>query len=114
MIAATGLIHLLLAPEYLGEQAYIGIGFILGGIACAGVAVALWRGVAVPGAWAIGALVCVGMAAGFMLSRTVGLPGFHESEWEASGLLSVLLELGFAGTWLASLRSPEGRSLRTA
>jgi hypothetical protein len=29
---------------------------------------------------------------GFVLSRTVGLPGFHESEWEASGLLSLALE----------------------
>jgi hypothetical protein len=32
------------------------------------------------------------MALGFVLSRTVGLPGFHESEWEASGLLTLLLE----------------------
>ena len=48
-------------------------------------------------AWAFGALVAVGMAAGFIVSRSVGLPGFHETDWELSGIVSVLLELGFAG-----------------
>ena len=45
------------------------------------------------------------MAAGFVLSRTVGLPGFHESEWELSGLLSLLLEGGFVAAALASVSS---------
>jgi hypothetical protein len=30
--AATGVIHLVLAPEYLGEKAYVGILFLLGGV----------------------------------------------------------------------------------
>jgi hypothetical protein len=32
------------------------------------------------------------MAAGFVLSKTVGLPGFHEGEWELYGLTSLALE----------------------
>jgi hypothetical protein len=37
------------------------------------------------------------MAVGFIMSRSVGLPGFHESDWEPSGILSVLLEVAFIG-----------------
>jgi hypothetical protein len=41
--AGIAAIHLLLAPEYLGEQTYIGMLFIAGGIASAAVAIRLWR-----------------------------------------------------------------------
>jgi hypothetical protein len=47
------------------------------------------------------------MALGFVLSRTAGLPGFHESEWELSGLLSLLLEAGVVVAAVAALRSGE-------
>ena len=59
-----------------------------------------------------GILVSAGMAAGFILSRTVGLPGFHEAEWELSGVVSVLLEIGVVGLAAAALGS--GGSARTA
>lgn len=96
LLAATGALHLVLAPEYLSEQAYIGVLFVVGAIAALGLASRLWRAHDVR-AWGAGALVAAGMAVGFVLSRSVGLPGFHESEWELSGLLSVLLEAGFLG-----------------
>ncbi|HET8756015.1 MAG TPA: hypothetical protein VFM58_08400 [Solirubrobacteraceae bacterium] len=96
LLAATGALHLVLAPEYLEEKAYIGALFILGGLAALAVAARLWtRHDRL--AWALGALMAAGMATGFILSRSVGLPGFHESEWELSGILSVLLEAGFIG-----------------
>jgi hypothetical protein len=94
LLAATGALHLVLAPEYLQEQAYIGALFILGGLASLAVAARLWtRDDRL--AWGLGAAIAAGMAAGFILSRSVGLPGFHESDWELSGILSVLLEAGF-------------------
>ncbi len=105
LIAATGAIHLVLAPEYLGQQAYIGIGFILGGIAALLIGARLWRD-RDQAAWTLGGLLAAGMAVGFVLSRTLGLPGFHESEWEASGVLSMLLEIGFVGCAAAALRIP--------
>ena len=43
LLAATGLLHLVLVPEYLGEQAYIGVLFLLGGLSALGLAAALWR-----------------------------------------------------------------------
>jgi hypothetical protein len=96
LLATTGVLHLVLAPEYLQEKAYVGVLFILGGLASLAVAARLWaRDDRL--AWALGALMAAGMAAGFILSRSVGLPGFHESDWELSGIVSVLLETGFIG-----------------
>ena len=96
LLAATGLLHLVLAPEYLDENAYIGALFIAGGLAAMATAARLWN-THDRRAWALGALIALGMAAGFILSRSIGLPGFHETDWELSGIVSVLLELGFAG-----------------
>ena len=110
-LALTGVIHLVLAPEYMAEQAYIGLLFIGGGITTIALAAWLWVR-SEPGAWVGAALVSAGMAAGFILSRTVGLPGFHEAEWELSGVVSVLLEIGVVGLAAAALGS--GGSARTA
>jgi hypothetical protein len=104
LMAGVAAIHLVLAPEYLGEQAYVGVLFLLGAGAGALIAARLWRA-ADRMTWALGAALSAAMAAGFVLSRTVGLPGFHESEWELSGLLSLLLEGGFVAAALAAVSS---------
>lgn len=113
LLAATGALHLALAPEYLGEKAYIGALFILGGITAIAVAVRLWI-TDDARAWTLGALIAVGMAAGFILSRSVGLPGFHESDWELSGIVSVALELGFIGALVSHTRAPSSALARPA
>jgi hypothetical protein len=101
LMSGVAAIHLVLAPEYLGEQPYVGVLFLLGAAAGAVVAARLWRA-ADRVTWALGAGLSAAMAAGFVLSRTVGLPGFHESEWELSGLLSLLLEGGFVAAALSA------------
>ncbi len=101
-LGVVGVLHLILAPEYLGEQLYVGVLFILGGIALCGMAVRLWRTDDVP-SWLLGALTMAAMGIGFILSRTTGLPGFHESEWELSGIIALLLELGFVGVSVRAL-----------
>ena len=55
-----------------------------------------------------------GMGVGFVLSRTVGLPGFHEGEWELSGIVCLLLEAGFVGAAARALASPDDRRALTA
>jgi hypothetical protein len=90
-LAATGALHLVLTPEYSEEQAYLGVLFVVGGLAAIGLAWAVWTR-ADARALVLGTLVALGMGVGFILSRTVGLPGFHETEWELSGLVSLLLE----------------------
>lgn len=92
-VAVVGLVHLALTPEYLDEQAYVGVLFAVGGVAELGLAAWLWLRDDLR-AWALSAAAMVGMGVGFVLSRTVGLPGFHESEWEPSGLLCLVLEVG--------------------
>ena len=117
-IAVVGLIHLVQAPEYLDEQTYIGVLFIAGGVGALLVAIRLWL-TQDRAAGTLGSVIAVGMFVGFILSRTVGLPGFKEEEWEPSGIASLILEAGFLGLWLASLRAtvsqrvPVRRSPRT-
>jgi hypothetical protein len=113
LLAATGALHLILAPEYLQEKAYIGTLFIAGGLAALAVAARLWSRHDRQ-AWVLGALMAAGMAAGFILSRTIGLPGFHESDWEPSGLLSVLLELGFVAALAVYARASSPTLARAA
>lgn len=105
VIAGVGLIHLVLAPEYFGEQPYIGVLFLAGAAVCGWVAARLWRGVETTFDWTLGALTAAGMFVGFILSRTVGLPGFHEEEWELSGIVSMILEATFFVMALPALRS---------
>jgi hypothetical protein len=93
-LAVVGIIHLVLSPEYLSEQTYIGVLFIAGGLFLCGLAIALWRADNVP-SWMLGALTMAGMGIAFVLSRTTGLPGFKESEWELSGIVALVLEAAF-------------------
>jgi hypothetical protein len=111
--AGIGAIHLVLAPEYLSEQLYVGLLFIAGGLASAYVAVRLWRAQDMA-SWVLGSLISIGMAAGLVLSRTTGLPGFHESEWETSGILSLLLEGTFLVAAVAAMRQVAPSSRRAA
>ena len=112
-LGIVGLIHLVLAPEYFSEQAYIGVLFVLGAAVLGAFALRLWRGDDVP-SWLLGALTMAGMGIGFVLSRTVGLPGFHESEWELSGLICLVLEIGFVGVATRALAASDSRRALTA
>ena len=103
-LAATGLLHLILTPEYLEEQAYIGVLFIAGGIAALILAAVIWRQDD-PRAWGAAAMIAAGMGIGFILSRTTGLPGFHEGEWELSGIVSLLLEGTVIAAAIGALRA---------
>ncbi|MFB6438353.1 hypothetical protein ACFCVY_16475 [Streptomyces sp. NPDC056411] len=91
----SAVVHLVIAPEHLEEMPYIGILFIVGSVALllAAAGLALANSAL---AWWVGALVSGGMILGFALSRTVGLPSYHEQGWDPPyGLLSFLAEVGF-------------------
>jgi uncharacterized membrane protein YciS (DUF1049 family) len=103
-IAVTGVIHLVLAPEQLSQKAYIGALFIAGGVAALVVAARLW--IRSDGsAWTLGAVVSACMFVGFILSRTTGLPGFKEPDWELSGIVTLVLEAGFVAAFIAARRA---------
>ncbi len=101
LLAVTGVLHLFLVPEYLEEAHTIGVLFVIGGIAALLLAAWLWIADHEVAWWAA-MLIALGMVVGFLLSRTVGLLGFQEAEWEGSGILSIVLELGVVATYAAS------------
>lgn len=110
MVAAAGLLHLGLVPEYLAEAPFLGVSFLIAAPLTGWVAWRLWRVEDLP-AWLLGSVVSAGMIAGFVLSRTVGLFGYSSADW-AEGIPSLLVEAAFlslAARSLPALLSPRPR-----
>lgn len=96
-LALIGLLHLAEVSEYFGEERYIGVLF---GVSAIGAAVGMygilrdqrWG-------WALGTLVAASTLAGYLLSRTIGLPNFREASWsqflEPMGMVSLIVEVIF-------------------
>ncbi|MFI5682818.1 hypothetical protein [Streptomyces sp. NPDC051636] len=98
-------LHGLLVSDHLEEKFYIGVLFAVGSAVMLGVAAGLVVMKRPLAAWLAGALVSLGMLAGFLLSRTTGLPdGYYEAGWEPPyGALSLLVEGVFTLAFLAWL-----------
>lgn len=90
LIVLTGLIHAVEAPDQLEEKAYVGVLFILNVAGAVVAATGIWRGLRA--AWWLGVVIAGGAFIAFILSRTTGLPGFKEEEWEALGIVSLVVE----------------------
>jgi uncharacterized membrane protein YfcA len=106
MIVIVGLIHLIGAPEDLEEAPYQGVLFLANFFGAVMAAIGIYKGRS--WGWNLGALVSVGAFIGYVVSRTVGLPGLPvEEEWlEPLGLLSLLVEALFVGLYLAVFVRP--------
>ncbi|MFE7105519.1 hypothetical protein ACFU98_11185 [Streptomyces sp. NPDC057575] len=103
---ASAVLHLLLVPSHLTEMPYIGVLFLIGGVVLLAVAAGLLGRQRPLGAWLIGTAVSIGMIVGFLLSRTVGLPGYHETGWEPPyGILCLVSEVVFVLAFLAWLKA---------
>jgi hypothetical protein len=112
-IVATGLIHLATARDSFGEATYKGLLFVANGLGALLAAVGVYRDHADWG-WLLGALVAGGAFLGYVLSRTVGLPGLpaEPDAWlEPLGVASLIAEAVFLVAF-AMTRGPAGsRSL---
>jgi hypothetical protein len=94
LIALTGLLHLMETPEYMEEERYIGLLFILSAVGSAVALWGIWRNQT--WGWVLGTAVAGGAFVAYILSRTTGLPDFHESEFfEPSGIISLVIEGAF-------------------
>ena len=112
LILAIGILHAVLVPEYLSEQAYVGVLFILTAIGAAVVAPWLWfRGGRLP--WLLGGLIAVCTFVGFIASRTVGLPSFKANDWEVTGIVSLLLEAAVFALWIHRERRALMRAVKS-
>lgn len=112
-LVAEIVIHAYLAPAHLAEIPYIGASFVLAAVASTGVLGWLLVRPRDPRPWLAGALLCVGMGVLFVVSRTVGLPDYHEA-WtsdSALGLWCLPPELLFVA---CALRAVPAARLRTA
>ena len=108
LIIVVGLIHLIGAPEDLEEAPYQGLLFLANFFGAILAAIGIYRGRS--WGWGLGALVSVGAFAGYVISRTIGLPGLPvEEEWlEPLGLLSMVVEALFVGLFLTVFVRPTG------
>lgn len=101
LILLLGLIHAVDAPDNFSEAAYKGLLFVAIGLGAALAAFGIYRGRS--WGWHLGALVAVGAFVGYVISRTVGLPGLDvDDAWfEPLGVLSIITEALFVGLyWL--------------
>ena len=119
LIAITGLIHLVEAPEYFAEYgAFWGMSFVANFVGAALAAYGIYRGQS--WGWALGVVVTGGAFVAYLLSRTVGLPGLSGGEFlEPIGIASLVVEGLFVALGGARVLSgapqepsPEARSSR--
>lgn len=98
-------LHTALVPDHLEEMFYIGVLFAVGSAVMLAVAVALVVMRRPLIAWLTGSAVSLGMIVGFVLSRTVGLPGgYYEPGLEPPyGPASLLVEGLFVVAFVAWL-----------
>lgn len=95
LILVTGLIHFIDAREAFGDAPYKGILFALNGVGALIAALGIARGAR---SWGLGLLVAGGAFVGYILSRTVALPGLpaEPDAWlEPLGIASFLAEGAF-------------------
>jgi hypothetical protein len=93
-IVATGFIHLVEAPDAFGDATYKGLLFVANGVVALVAAVGVYRNQPRWG-WSLGLAVAGGAFTGYVLSRTVGLPGLppEPDAWlEPMGVASLVVE----------------------
>ncbi len=101
LIVVVGLTHLIGAPQHYRVAPYIGVGFVANFIGALVAAVGIYRN-ALWG-WLLGALVAGGALVMYVVSRSVGLPGFEHAvgRWSGPlGILSLVAEALFIAVFL--------------
>ena len=109
LIFAVGLTHLIGAPPHYRVAPYIGVGFVVNFIGALVAAVGIYRD-ALWG-WLLGAVVAGGALVMYVVSRSIGLPGFEHAvgRWSGPlGVLSLVVEALFLAVFLLWLITRRG------
>ena len=104
LIIATGILHFINAPDSFDEATYKGILFIANGVGALIAAFGIWNDKR--WGWTMGLLVAAGAIAGYVASRTIGMPGIpaEPDAWlEPMGVASMIAEALFSVVALYSL-----------
>ncbi len=105
-ILATGLIHLGEARDAFGDARYKGLLFVANGVGALAATAGIYRNRR-PWGWWLGLLVTGGAFTGYVVSRTVGLPGLApepEAWFEPAGLVSLVFEALFILVFIVARR----------
>ena len=103
LILVTGVTHLYLAPVEWSETPYVAILFALSFVGSVVAATGVYRGLT--WGWVLGTAVAAGCLAGYVLSRTVGLPGHAVEPWfHPVGVIAGLAEAGFVAMFVVGKR----------
>ena len=109
LIVVVGLTHLIGAPPHYRFAPYIGVGFVVNFIGALVAAVGIYRD-ALWG-WLLGAVVAGGALVMYVVSRSIGLPGFEHAvgRWSGPlGVLSLVVEALFLAVFLLWLIARRG------
>ena len=101
---AVGLIHLIGAPQHFRAAPYLGVVFVANFIGALVAAVGLYRDVL--WGWLLGALIAGGAFVMYLISRSIGLPGYEQAvgRWFGPlGVLSLVVEALFIAVFLLGL-----------
>ena len=91
LITITGIIHFYDAPDTFSEATYKGVLFTLNGVGAIVAAFGIFRNAS--WGWLLGLVVAGGAIVGYIISRTIGLPGLEADPWlEPLGVLSLIVE----------------------
>jgi hypothetical protein len=105
LILAIGVIHLMTAPDQFDDATYKGLLFLANAAGAVIVAIGLWR--SYTWAWVLGLVISAATAAGYLLSRTLGLPGLPVDPelFEPLGIAAVFCEVAFVVLAIFALSS---------
>ena len=102
VVIGMGAIHLISAPGEFQEAPYLGTLFVLHSLGAVVAAIGIYRGAKLWG-WELGLLLAAGAIVGYVISRTIGLPGMEIEEWiNPLGILSLVLEALFIVLFIRS------------
>lgn len=108
LIAFTGLVHLLDAPDAFEEAAYKGVLFVANAVGAAVAAYGIYKHER--WGWMLGLVISAGSVLAYVASRTVGMPlipAEPDAWFEHLGVLSMAAELAFlaVGVWVINRKT---------
>ena len=109
LIVVVGLIHLTGTPQHFRAAPYVGVGFVANFVGALVAAVGLYRD-ALWG-WLLGVVVAGGALVMYIVSRSVGLPGFEQAvgRWSGPrGIASLIVEALFIALFLLAVSTRRG------